>query len=212
MFFNYWAHMLWSPRSTREATAQHNWSVGLLTAARESPCGTEEPMQPQIKINTYIFKLLVQSSSSPSLICHLQGTLQRALRNFLKLVLSPSHFQSSVKLVFQNESFKKKKKIPDGFPCYSSNFPGRWEKHTDIRTAASVTNKSQRSPCHEILSKRPHSVLNLPSRFFVCLFFSHSRRVSKWFHTFCLAAKSKTVTSLRAASVGSKNTMGSFSC
>ena len=102
--------MLWSPRSTREATAQHNWSVGLLTAARESPCGTEEPMQPQIKINTYIFKLLVQSSSSPSLICHLQGTLQRALRNFLKLVLSPSHFQSSVKLVFQNESFKKKKK------------------------------------------------------------------------------------------------------
>ena len=63
--------MLWSPRSTREATAQHNWSVGLLTAARESPCGTEEPMQPQIKINTYTE--LMGESVDMNVALHLLG-------------------------------------------------------------------------------------------------------------------------------------------
>lgn len=54
-------------------------------------------------------KPLVKWSSLPSLTLPVQGTLQRALRNFLKLVPSPSHFQSNVELVFQSESFKKKK-------------------------------------------------------------------------------------------------------
>ena len=57
-------------------------------------------------------KPLVKWSSLPSLTLPVQGTLQRALRNFLKLVPSPSHFQSTVELGFQSESFKKKKKIP----------------------------------------------------------------------------------------------------
>ena len=114
------------------------------------------------------------------------GNLAKGSTEFSQTSPVPKSFSKQCETrFFKMNRLRKKKKIPDGFPCYSSNFPGRWEKHTDIHTAALVTNKSQRSPCLKILSKWPHTVLNLPSQFLVCLFvFSPSRRGSKWFHTF----------------------------
>lgn len=155
-------------------------------------------------------KPLVKWSSLPSLTLPVQGTLQRALRNFLKLIPSPSHFQSDVELVFQSESFKKKKN-PSGFPCYSGNFPGRWEKCTDIPTATFITNKSQRSRVTRFCpSDHALSWTFLLSLFIY--FFPILEQPANDFTPFCLVAKSNTITPLRAASVGSKNKMGSFSC
>lgn len=150
-------------------------------------------------------KLLLKSS-----LLHLpvQGMLRRAVKNSLKLVPSPSPFQHNMEIVFQNESLKNN---PSGFQGCASNFLGRWERYTDIPTATLVTNKAQRSPGHEVLSKLPHTVLNLPAQL-IYLFSPILEQPATDFTPFCLAAKSNTITPLRAASVGSKNKMDSFSC
>lgn len=137
-----------------------------------------------------------------------QGTLRRAAKNSLKLVPSPNPFQHNMERVFLNESLKSN---PGGFQGYASHFLGRWERYTDIPTATLLTNKAQRGPGHEVLSKLPHTVLNLPAQL-IYLFSPILEQPANDFTPFCLAAKSNTITPLRAASVGSKNKMDSFSC
>lgn len=74
-----------------------------------------------------------------------------------------------MEIVLQNESLKKKKKSLSAF-CAILVTSGEGEKNADIPEATLVTNKSQRSPSHKVASKLPHTVLNLPSQFFIYFF------------------------------------------
>lgn len=83
------------------------------------------------------------------------------------------------------------------------------EKNRHSQHCFGLLKKSQRSPSHEVTSKLPHTVRNLPSQLFSLLVLEQP--VSD-FTPYCLAAKSNTVSPLKAASLRSKNKMGSFSC
>lgn len=143
---------------------------------------------------------------SSSLTLPAQGMLQRALKNFLKLVPSLCPFQSSMELVFQN--IPTTTTNPSGFPAILVIF---WEGKRNAQTSLQPVWLliSLREAHHEVLSKLPHCPE--PS-FSVYLFVPILEQPANDFTPFCLAAKSNTITPLRAASVGSKNKMGSFSC